>query len=220
MHMRQRARAVAIAGMMSWAALPIALMSGCTARPPEQWNIVGPPGPAGPAGPPGIPGSAGPPGPRGVAGAQGPTGTAGVAGPAGPAGSDARWPTVADIRFDVDKAAIAGDEDAKIRSIAQYLKAHENVVIRLEGHADPRGSDQYNAKLSHRRVETIRKALVDAGVPEDRIDVVAFGEQRPKCSEKTEACYQADRRVEVFFAVPGDTASASGPTLPPSGASR
>ena len=192
-------------------------MSACTARPLNEWNIVGPPGPPGPPGPAGVAGPAGPAGPPGVAGAPGPAGTAGVAGTAGPAGQDATWPVVSDILFELDSAEMNPDDAQRMRQVASYLKSHDNVIVRLDGHTDPRGSWNHNDKLSDRRVQAVHKALVDAGVPPDRIDIVAFGERRPKCNEQTEACYKFDRRVEVFFAVPGSSPYASPKTQPPSG---
>ena len=68
----------------------------------------------------------------------------------------------------------------------------------LDGHADPRGTDKYNMALSQRRVSAVRDALVKAGIPAERIATVASGEKKPTCNEKTEDCYQADRRVEIF----------------------
>ena len=66
-------------------------------------------------------------------------------------------------------------------------------------HADPRGTDPYNQALSQRRVTAIRDALVKAGVPGDKIQAGAFGEERLKCSQSTEPCWQLDRRVEVLI---------------------
>ena len=205
---------IAVARAACCAGVIFVAISGCSARPLPEWNIVGPPGPSGPTGPPGLAGPAGPPGPSGQVGALGPAGPAGIAGAAGPAGADAQWPVVSDILFDFDKSAVNADESQKIRQVAEYLKTHDTVVIRLDGHADPRGTGKYNDSLSSRRVQTVRKSLIDAGVPEDRIEIVAFGERRPKCEDKSEPCYQLDRRVEVFFAVPGTNPSASVRTSP------
>ena len=192
-------------------------MSACTARPLSEWNIVGPPGPPGAPGPPGVAGPAGPAGAPGQAGAQGPAGPAGVAGIAGPAGQDATWPTVSDVLFEFDSAELTPDDAQRLSQVASYLKTHDNVIVRLDGHTDPRGTSGYNDQLSDRRVQAVHKALVDAGVPAERIDIMAFGERRPKCNEQTEPCYKADRRVEVFFAVPGSMPYASPKTQPPSG---
>jgi len=72
------------------------------------------------------------------------------------------------------------------------------VNLRLDGHADPRGSDKYNLALSERRVKAARDALIKGGVSAGRISTGAYGEARPKCTESTEACWQLDRRVEVL----------------------
>jgi outer membrane protein OmpA-like peptidoglycan-associated protein len=119
--------------------------------------------------------------------------------------------------FDFDSAELRPEDADRIRQVANYMKAHDNVVLRLDGHADPRGTDRYNEKLSDRRVQAVQKALIDAGVPAERIDILALGDRRPKCAEQTEDCYKVDRRVEVFFAVPGAEAYASPRTQRPAG---
>lgn len=191
------------------------MVAGCTARPiggEAGWKIYGPAGPegpagpAGPAGPPGPVGEAGPPGPAGaagVAGAQGPAGPAGVAGVAGATTSEPaasigpRLVSFSDILFDYDKAEIRASETAKIDKIVGELKDKPSAQVWIAGYADPRGDDKYNQKLSQKRVESIREALVKAGVPGDRIRTAAFGENYLKCKEQTEECWQLDRRVEA-----------------------
>jgi outer membrane protein OmpA-like peptidoglycan-associated protein len=151
---------------------------------------------------------------------------AGTAGPAGPAGAqgdrgaDAQWVSVPDILFEFDKADVRVDETQKIRQIAELVKKNDQLVVRLDGHTDPRGTDRYNTSLSERRVEAVRKALIDGGVPADRIAIATYGERRPKCDTPTEDCYQIDRRVEVFFGGPGATVSASPRTQPAPGVKR
>lgn len=196
---------------------------GCTARPiggDTGWKIfgpsgppgvagpAGPQGPAGPAGPPGVAGLSGPvgaPGPagsQGAAGMQGSAGTQGAAGVAGaerPAAEAPRWTKFNDILFDFDKSDIRANEMSKVAAVAAYLKQNPSVQVAIDGHADPRGTDPYNQALSQRRVNTIRDALVKAGVPGDKIQAGAFGEQRLKCSQSTEPCWQLDRRVEVLI---------------------
>lgn len=79
------------------------------------------------------------------------------------------------------------------------MKQTDDVVVMLDGHTDPRGTDSYNLELSQRRVTAVRDALVNAGVPEDRVSTAASGKKRPKCTETTEECFQIARRVEVYF---------------------
>lgn len=197
--------------MVAFAAL-VVLTVGCTARPASDWRIAGPPGPAGapgpagppgPAGAPGMAGPAGPPGPMGAAGSPGPAGAQGPAGAAGLAGADAKVPVIRDVLFAYDRSEVQADEAAKVKEIAEFVKQTDGVVVMLDGHADPRGTDKYNLDLSRRRVVAVREALVKEGVPPDRIATNASGLRRPKCTEKSEECFQADRRVEVFFGTDG-----------------
>ena len=128
---------------------------------------------------------------------QGPGGPAGSQGAAG-ATPAAAWQTFRDILFDYDRSVIRATETSKISEIDAYLRQNPNVNLRIDGHADPRGSDKYNLALSERRVKAVRDALVKAGVSTGRISTGAYGESRPKCTESTEACWQLDRRVEVL----------------------
>lgn len=184
---------------------------GCTARPiggDTGWKIYGPPGPPGVAGPAGPQGPAGPAGPPGVAGLSGPVGApgpagmqgaAGVAGAERPAAGASGWTKFNDILFDFDKSDIRANETSKVAAVAAYLKQKPSAQVAIDGHADPRGTDPYNQALSQRRVTAIRDALVKAGVPGDKIQTGAFGEERLKCSQSTEPCWQLDRRVEVLI---------------------
>jgi peptidoglycan-associated lipoprotein len=105
---------------------------------------------------------------------------------------------IGDILFDFDKADVRASETSKITDAANYMRDNPNVGLSINGNADPRGTSPYNLALSKRRVENVRAALVSAGVPANRIQTEAFGETRPKCKDKTEECYQRDRRVEVW----------------------
>ncbi len=112
---------------------------------------------------------------------------------------DAKVPTFRDVLFAYDRAEIPADEATKISQIADFVKQSDGVIVMLDGHTDPRGTDGYNLGLSQRRVKAVRDALVKAGVPEDRVSTAASGKKRPKCVDKTEECFQIDRRVEVYF---------------------
>jgi len=175
----------------------------CTARPngPDGWNIVGPAGPAGVAGPAGPAGPQGPTGPYGAAGVQGPAGAMGAQGQAGQAGAVTvtQWTKFKDILFDFDKSELRTNETGKVSEIAAYLQQNPTVVVGIDGYTDPRGSDKYNQALSERRVNTIRDALMGAGVPAAKITTGAFGEMRLKCTDSTQECWQSDRRVEVLI---------------------
>lgn len=144
-------------------------------------------------------------GAAGATGPMGPSGPTGAQGPAGPMGPQAtaaeikNWATFGNFLFDTDKSEVRANETSKISDIAAYMQKNPSVQVGIDGFADPRGTDAYNQSLSERRVNTIRDALVAAGVPSDKIRTGAFGEQRIKCHEFNEACWQSDRRVEVLM---------------------
>ena len=173
--------------------------AGCSARPiggETGWKFYGPAGEVGVAGPAGPVGPMGPAGPMGPSGGQG---AAGVAGMTGPQGATAPgWAKFNNILFDFDKSDIRANETSKVDAIARYLNQNPSAKVGIDGYADPRGTDPYNQALSERRVNAIQAALVKAGVPSHKIQTGAFGEKRLKCGEKTEECWQRDRRVEVL----------------------
>jgi peptidoglycan-associated lipoprotein len=155
----------------------------------------------------GMAGAIGPMGPAGPMGAQGPAGATGSQAQAGAVGSQAKaWQSFRDFLFDFDKSAIRSNETSHVSDIAAYMKQNPTARVGIDGHTDPRGTDPYNLSLSERRVSVISAALVTAGVATAKIHTGAFGESQPKCNESTEACWQADRRVEVLIST-NETAS-------------
>lgn len=182
--------------------IALLVAAGCTARPvggPEGWKVFGPPGPEGP---PGLAGPAGPQGPQGVAGLTGPPGPQGpqgAQGPVGARGADLVWRQFGDVRFDFAKADLQPFEVNKVAEAAAYLKENPTYRVELEGFADPRGTDAYNMKLSDRRVNAVRDALIAAGVQKERILIGAYGELNLKCTQDSEGCWQQDRRVEMII---------------------
>jgi outer membrane protein OmpA-like peptidoglycan-associated protein len=120
-----------------------------------------------------------------------------VTGVAGAPGT--RWTAFRDFLFDFDKADVRQNETSKVSEIATHLQQDPSLTVGIDGHTDPRGSDRYNQALSERRVDAIKSALVKAGVQPDKILTGAFGESRLRCNDKSEACWQRDRRVEVLI---------------------
>ena len=123
-----------------------------------------------------------------------------MAGAQGAAGAVMHWQSFRDFLFDFDKSDVLASEVGKAPEIAAYMEANPSIQqVGIDGYADPRGTNQYNLSLSQRRVDAVRAALLEAGVPASKIQTGFFGEARLKCSESTEACWQRDRRVEVFI---------------------
>jgi peptidoglycan-associated lipoprotein len=99
-----------------------------------------------------------------------------------------------DIFFDFDQASLRGDAKRALEESARFLKSKPGIKIKIEGHADERGAIEYNLALGNRRAETVRRALIQLGVEPGRLSVVSFGKEKPFCSEKSEQCYQQNRR--------------------------
>jgi outer membrane protein OmpA-like peptidoglycan-associated protein len=102
-----------------------------------------------------------------------------------------------DVIFETDSANLRPGAVAKMRPLADYLNQSTNVRVRITGHADSRGSDAYNMQLSENRANSVKAALVSAGVDPGRIEAVGMGESQPVATNSTAAGRQANRRVEV-----------------------
>ncbi|RMD52125.1 MAG: peptidoglycan-associated lipoprotein Pal [Nitrospirae bacterium] len=104
-----------------------------------------------------------------------------------------------DILFDYDSYEIRADAEPILKSLVSWLKEHGGVKILLEGHCDERGTNEYNLALGERRAIAVKDYLVFSGISPDRIETVSYGEERPLCTEKTESCYQKNRRVHIVL---------------------
>ena len=99
-----------------------------------------------------------------------------------------------DVFFDLDASTIREDGRAALATNATWLKRWANTRISLEGHCDERGTAEYNLGSGERRAAAAKAYLVELGVPADRIIIVSKGKETPFCTEKTEACWQENRR--------------------------
>jgi peptidoglycan-associated lipoprotein len=103
------------------------------------------------------------------------------------------------VYFDFDKAEIRADSVATVAAHAQYLAKNPSQKVRLEGHADERGSREYNIGLGERRGQTVRRALMLQGVAETQLSTVSYGEERPAAAGSDEQAYALNRRVEIVY---------------------
>jgi peptidoglycan-associated lipoprotein len=99
-----------------------------------------------------------------------------------------------DVMFDYDQFTVRDDQRASLQRNADYLRRWTTVRVTVEGHADARGTTQYNLALGQRRAAAIRDYLVGTGIAADRLVVVSKGEEEPVCSEDTDACHARNRR--------------------------
>src|SRR5262249_40725402 len=110
-------------------------------------------------------------------------------------------------------------EDAQVLDQnADLMKANPGWLVLIEGHADQRGTPDYNLALSERRARASMNYLVSRGVRADRFSVISYGEERPMCKEASEDCWSQNRRAH--FAVkakyPPPVQEGGGPPPPPS----
>ena len=99
-----------------------------------------------------------------------------------------------DAFFDYDKYSLRDDARAELAKDADWLKRWSNTTIRVEGHADERGTEEYNFALGENRAKAVEDYLVSLGVPVSRIVVNSLGKDAPFCTGDTEACWSQNRR--------------------------
>ena len=100
---------------------------------------------------------------------------------------------------DFDQYTVKPEYQAVIACHAKYLRDRPSARQNLEGHTDERGSREYNMGLGERRGNAVNSALQAAGASASQLTVVSYGEERPLCTESTEACWAQNRRVEIVY---------------------
>jgi len=103
------------------------------------------------------------------------------------------------VYFDFDRADIRADSQTVVSAHAAFLAKNANIKVRLEGHADERGSREYNIGLGERRGQAVRRALLLTGVSEMQLTTVSYGEERPAAAGSDEQAYGLNRRVEIVY---------------------
>lgn len=108
------------------------------------------------------------------------------------------------VFFDYDESALTAEARETLRRKVEILRASPAVQIRIEGHADERGSTEYNIALGTRRAESVREFLVGFGLDPNRFSVVSYGEERPLVSASNEQAWAQNRRAEFVITAGGD----------------
>ncbi len=103
------------------------------------------------------------------------------------------------IYFDYDKDAVKSEFQAIVQAHAKFLADNRGRKIRLEGHADERGSREYNMALGQRRADAVRKATNLLGIGNERMESISFGEDKPRAQGSDEAAWSQNRRVEIVY---------------------
>jgi peptidoglycan-associated lipoprotein len=103
-----------------------------------------------------------------------------------------------DVYFDFDRYEIRTADKGTLDENARWLKTNQSALLLIEGHADERGTNEYNLALGERRAKATRDYLVSVGIEAGRITVISYGEERPICSDKNEACWTKNRRAHFL----------------------
>jgi peptidoglycan-associated lipoprotein len=103
------------------------------------------------------------------------------------------------IYFEFDSSEVRPEDQDLVARHAMQAGNNPGMRVRLEGHADERGSREYNIGLGERRAQAVRRMLMIQGVPADQISTVSFGEERPVAFGSSEEDYAQNRRVEFKY---------------------
>jgi peptidoglycan-associated lipoprotein len=113
-----------------------------------------------------------------------------------PTGSDSgRIEGLMSINFDYDKSALSADAKKKIQGNVEWMKAHKNVNVQVEGHCDARGSIEYNLALGERRARAVKAYMTSLGISDGRINVISYGKEKPVAQGDGEDAYAKNRRA-------------------------
>jgi len=103
------------------------------------------------------------------------------------------------VYFAFDSSSVDDENRSIIEAHASYLAANKGVKVVFEGHADERGTREYNLALGERRAQAVERMVKLLGVSADRIKVVSYGEEKPVANDHTEAAWALNRRVEILY---------------------
>jgi peptidoglycan-associated lipoprotein len=103
------------------------------------------------------------------------------------------------VYFDYDTADILPEFNAQLQAHGQFLAQNPNSQLRLEGHADERGSREYNIGLGERRAQAVRRVLMLQGAGGTQLTTVSYGEERPAQTGSDDEAWRLNRRVELVY---------------------
>ena len=98
------------------------------------------------------------------------------------------------VYYEFDKSTLTPMAQETLTRHAGWLRANPNATVTIEGHADERGTNEYNLALGDRRADSAKAFLVDLGIAASRLTTISYGEERPLCTEQNEECWAKNRR--------------------------
>jgi len=105
------------------------------------------------------------------------------------------------IYFEFDSAKLTSESIQILETHGGFVAGNGEVSVRLEGHADERGSREYNIALGDRRAQSVRRVLLFQGASADQVETVSYGEEEPAMQGHTEEAWAKNRRVELIYTV-------------------
>lgn len=105
-----------------------------------------------------------------------------------------------DIHFEYDRDRLDTSTKTILRANAEWLKKNPNARVEIQGHADERGTNNYNLGLGERRALQTKKYLVSLGIDESRLHTISYGEEKPFCFDSNENCWWKNRRAHFTVA--------------------
>ena len=114
----------------------------------------------------------------------------------------------APVYFEYDSDELSADARATLDAKLPILRQNAPLRLRVAGHTDERGSDEYNLALGQRRAAAVKRYLTDQGIDGARIEIVSFGEERPAVAGSTEEAWRMNRRAEFEITAGGDVLAA------------
>ncbi len=108
------------------------------------------------------------------------------------------------VYFDYDEAVLRSDTESRLRAKLEVLRSNPGVRLRMEGHADERGTSEYNIALGNERAEAAVRFLTGFGLDGGRFSTVSFGEESPAMQGSNETAWAQNRRVEFVITVGSD----------------
>ncbi|MEW6991308.1 peptidoglycan-associated lipoprotein Pal [Colwelliaceae bacterium 6441] len=103
------------------------------------------------------------------------------------------------VYFDFDKSTVSGEFSAILDAHAKFLNENSNVSVLVEGHADERGTPEYNIALGERRAKAVVTYLENMGVAESQLTVVSYGEEKPMVKDRSESAFAKNRRAVLVY---------------------
>jgi peptidoglycan-associated lipoprotein len=103
------------------------------------------------------------------------------------------------INFDLDKYDVKDEYKPLLQAHARYVAQHRETEMLIQGNCDERGSREYNIALGQKRSDAMKKMLMLMGAQESQIQSVSLGEEKPRCTDKTEGCWAQNRRGDMLY---------------------